>query len=86
MSTAGDSITQLLINWSNGDHAALDRLTPHVQQELRVIARKYFRRPDRYRTLQPTALINELYLKLIDQSQPVKWENRSHFSSVSQLV
>src|SRR5262245_7658786 len=77
------SITQLLVDWSSGNRAALDELTPHVQRELHALARSYLNRNRRNQTLQPTALINELYLRLIDQSQPVQWDGRSHFFGIA---
>jgi RNA polymerase sigma-70 factor (ECF subfamily) len=80
---ASTSITRLLIEWSNGNIAALDELTPHVYRELHDLARTYFRRDRRNQTLQPTALINELYLRLIDQSLAIHWEGRSHFFGIA---
>jgi RNA polymerase sigma factor (TIGR02999 family) len=77
------TITQLLIDWSNGDRAALDQLTPHVYRELHVLARKYLRQERSSHILQPTALINEVYLRLVDQSCPAQWENRSHFFGIA---
>ncbi len=77
------SITQLLIEWSKGNGAALDELTPHVYRELHALARTYLSRGHRSQTLQPTELINEVYLRLIDRSQPVQWENRSHFFGIA---
>ena len=77
------SITRLLIDWSDGNHAALDELAPQVHRELHALARAYLSRNRRNQTLQPTALINELYLRLIDQSQPVRWEGRSHFFGIA---
>ena len=76
-------ITQLLIDWSNGNRAALDRLTPHVYRELHALARARLRREHRDQVLQPTALINEVYLRLINRSQPVQWEGRSHFFGIA---
>jgi RNA polymerase sigma factor (TIGR02999 family) len=73
----------MLIDWSNGDRAALDELTSHVQRELHALARTYLNRDRKNQTLQPTALINEVYLRLIDQSQPIQWENRSHFFGIA---
>jgi len=81
--TEPPSITRLLVNWSNGDRAALDELTPQVQQELHALARIYLSRGRRNQTLQPTALINEVYLRLIDQSQPIQWQCRSHFFAIA---
>ena len=75
-------VTQLLKDWSSGDSAALDRLIPIVYAELRGIAARYLRRERRDHTLQPTALVNEAYLRLIDQKQ-VQWQNRAHFIGVA---
>jgi len=75
-------VTQLLKDWSSGDHEALDRLIPIVYAELRAIAARYLRRERRDHTLQPTALVNEAYLRLIDQKQ-VQWQNRAHFIGVA---
>ena len=75
-------ITWLLIDWRNGDQAALERLTPMVYQELRKLAQVYLRHESPGHTLQPTALIHEAYLRLIDQVNP-EWENRSHFFGVA---
>jgi RNA polymerase sigma factor (TIGR02999 family) len=77
------SITELLIDWSQGDPTALEELTPHVHRELHALARTYLSRRSRNHTLQPTELINEVYLRLIGQSQPVQWENRSHFFGIA---
>jgi RNA polymerase sigma-70 factor, ECF subfamily len=77
------SITQLLMDWSTGNRAALDELTPQVQRELHALARKYLGRGRRNQTLQPTALINEVYLRLIGQAAPVPWEGRSHFFGIA---
>ena len=77
------STTQLLLEWSRGSRAALDELTPHVYRELHALARVHLNRDRRNQTLQPTALINEVYLRLIDQSQPVQWEDRSHFFGIA---
>jgi RNA polymerase sigma factor (TIGR02999 family) len=74
-------VTRLLHRWSEGDACALDQLTPLVYQELRVLAESYLRheRPDH--TLQPTALIHEAYLRLVEQDQ--KFESRRHFYGVA---
>jgi RNA polymerase sigma-70 factor, ECF subfamily len=77
------SITGLLIQWSDGNQAALVDLTPQVQKELHSLARTYLRRGRPNQTLQPTALINEAWLRLIDQSQPLRWENRAHFFGIA---
>jgi len=75
-------VTQLLADWSEGDEAALEKLTPVVYEELRRLAHRYMhgQRPDH--TLQTTALANEAYLRLVDQSQP-SFKNRSHFFAVA---
>ncbi|HEU4389620.1 MAG TPA: sigma-70 family RNA polymerase sigma factor [Blastocatellia bacterium] len=78
---AGGAVTQLLLEWSQGDQSALERLIPLVYAELRRIARAYMRRELAGHTLQTTALINEAYLRLIDQSVP--WQSRAHFFGVA---
>lgn len=75
-------VTRLLKDWSGGDSAALDQLIPIVYAELRALAARYLRRERRDHTLQPTALVNEAYLRLIDQKQ-VQWQNRAHFVGVA---
>ncbi len=77
-----EGITQLLIDWSTGDQAALDRLMPLVYDELRRLANNYLRRERQGHTLQPTALVNEAYLRLIDQ-RSAKWQNRAQFFGIS---
>jgi RNA polymerase sigma factor (TIGR02999 family) len=71
-------ITQLLIAWNEGDQRARDELTPLIYDELRRLARGYLRRERPGHTLQPTALVHEAFLRLIDQSR-VNWQNRAHF-------
>jgi RNA polymerase sigma-70 factor (ECF subfamily) len=75
-------VTQLLANWSHGDHAALEKLIPLVYEELRRLSHHYMKgqRPDH--TLQTTALVNEAYLRLADQTNP-RWQNRAHFFAVA---
>lgn len=75
-------VTQLLADWSHGDRAALEKLTPLVYEELRRLAHRYMegQRPDQ--TLQTTALVNEAYLRLADQRRP-NFTNRSHFFAVA---
>jgi RNA polymerase sigma factor (TIGR02999 family) len=75
-------VTQLLLDWSNGNQAALDRLLPLVDRELHRLAHHYMRRENAGHTLQTTALVNEVYLKLIDQKN-VQWKNRAHFFALS---
>jgi RNA polymerase sigma factor (TIGR02999 family) len=77
------SITHLLVDWSKGDHTALDKLTPHVYRELYEMARSYLRRDRSNHTLQPTALIGELYLRVIDHPPDVTWNGRSHFFAIA---
>lgn len=82
MNLPPQDVTQLLVNWSNGDQAALDALLPIVNDELRRLARRYLRREHPGHTLQPTALVNEAYLRLIGQ-QNVQWQNRTHFFGIA---
>jgi RNA polymerase sigma-70 factor (ECF subfamily) len=77
-----ESVTQLLAKWGSGDEKALDKLMPLVYSELRRLANNYLRRERQNHTLQPTALVNEAYLKLIDQRQ-AKWQNRAQFYGVA---
>jgi RNA polymerase sigma factor (TIGR02999 family) len=72
------NITQLLVNWSDGDQTALDQLMPLVYEELRRLAESYLRRQPYHHTLQPTVLVHEAYLRMVDQ-QSVNWENRAQF-------
>ena len=78
MTSTPDEITRLLIAWNQGDQRARDELTPLIYDELRRLARGYLRRERPGHTLQPTALVHEAFLRLIDQSQ-VNWQNRAHF-------
>ncbi|MDX6406386.1 MAG: hypothetical protein QOH70_3841 [Blastocatellia bacterium] len=78
-------ITQLLAEWSEGNQAALDKLYPLVYNELRRLAHGYLRRERKGHTLQTTALINEAYLRLVDQKY-VHWANRSHFFGISAQI
>ncbi|MEK6280270.1 MAG: sigma-70 family RNA polymerase sigma factor [Acidobacteriota bacterium] len=82
--TAGSphEVTQLLLDWSSGNQAALDRLMPLVDRELHRVAHHYMRRENPGHTLQTTALVNEAYLKLIDQKH-VHWKNRAHFFALA---
>jgi RNA polymerase sigma factor (TIGR02999 family) len=78
-------ITALLDDWSRGNHRALDQLLPLVYAELRGIARRQLRRERAGHTLQPTALVHEAYLRLVDQRQ-VDWRSRAHFFGVAAQV
>ena len=76
------NVTQLLADWSHGDDAALKELTPLVYEELRRLAHHYMGRQRPDHTLQTTALVNEAYLRLADQTSP-NFTNRSHFFAVA---
>lgn len=78
---SGD-ITELLRAWSDGDERALGELIPVIYTELRRLARRYMRRERQGHSLQPTALVNEAYLRLVDCSG-IHWQNRAHFFAVS---
>ena len=80
--TPQPQLTQLLIDWCNGDESAPERLFPLVYNELKVIARRYLRKESHEHTLQTTALVNEAYLRLVDQNR-VSWQNRAHFFAIS---
>ena len=80
--TSSREVSQLLIAWGNGDQAALSRLIPLVYQELHRIAARYMRHESPGHTLQTSGLVNEAYLKLVDQKN-VHWQNRAHFFGVS---
>jgi RNA polymerase sigma factor (TIGR02999 family) len=75
-------VTQLLQQWSDGRQEALDRLLPEIYAELRRLASSYLRRERRDHTLQPTALVHEAFLKLVDQ-RAVRWQNRAHFFGIA---
>jgi RNA polymerase sigma factor (TIGR02999 family) len=85
MGVIPEGVTQLLIRWSSGDKAALEELTPLVYGELRRLAKRYMGRERQDHTLQTSALINEAYLRLIDQ-QSVEWKDRAHFFAVSAQI
>ena len=78
-------LTQLLISWGQGDQSAIDQLMPLVRAELRRLARNYMARENPGHTLQTSALINEAYIRLVDQ-QNVPWQNRNHFFAVAAQV
>jgi RNA polymerase sigma factor (TIGR02999 family) len=75
-------VTRLLAEWAKGNQDALDDLMPLVYRELRQLAATYLRKERQGHTLQPTALVHEAYLRLVDQKHPT-WENRSHFYGVA---
>lgn len=78
---AGD-VTELLLAWTAGDAGALDRLMPVVLAELRRIAANRLRRDRPNHTLQPTALVNEAYLRLVDLRR-MRWQNREQFFAIA---
>lgn len=75
-------VTAMLLDWSAGDAAALDRLIPLVYEQLRALARIHLRGERARHTLQPTALVHETFLRLVDQ-QNVTWQNRAHFFALA---
>jgi RNA polymerase sigma factor (TIGR02999 family) len=75
-------VSALLRAWSDGDHRALDALTPIVYAELRRLAHRYMRRERADHSLQATALVNEAYIRLVDYKR-MRWQNRAHFFAVS---
>jgi RNA polymerase sigma factor (TIGR02999 family) len=85
MTVNADDLTGLLIEWGQGNKAALDRLTPLVYDEIRRIAHRYVQREREGQTLQTTALVNEAYLRLAG-SADIAWQNRAHFYAVTAQV
>ena len=81
-SVSQQRVTELLTRWSNGDDAALTELTPLVYEELRRVAHRQMGAERADHTLQTTALVNEAYLRLADQTNP-RWQNRAHFFAVA---
>src|SRR5438128_5830117 len=85
-SAAQQEVTQLLGAWSGGDEGALEKLFPLVQPELHRLAHHYMSRERAGHTLQTTAILNEAYLRLVDDTKPV-WQGRSHFiAAAAQLM
>ena len=85
MDTGASAVTQLLVDWRNGDQEALNALVPLVHDELRKLARGYMRRERVGHTLQTSALVNEAYLRL-GQGDGPQWQNRTHFFAVAAQV
>jgi len=81
MQPSAHEVTQLLRAWSEGDHEALDKLTPLVYEELHRAAHRYMAQERPCHTLQTTALVNEVYLRLVDIRE-VTWQDRAHFFAV----
>jgi RNA polymerase sigma-70 factor, ECF subfamily len=75
-------VTRLLVQWQAGDAQALERLIPVVYRELRKLAQKYLRQERGDHTLQPTALVHEAYMRMLEQKMP-EWKNKSHFLGVA---
>ena len=78
-------VTRLLLDWSDGDERARDEMLPLVYDELRRLAALYLLRERRDHTLQPTALVHEAYLRLVDQRQ-VNWKNRAQFVGLAAVM
>jgi RNA polymerase sigma factor (TIGR02999 family) len=81
-SVSQQRVTDLLMRWSDGDDAALAELTPLVYEELRRLAHRQMGAERTEHTLQTTALVNEAYLRLADQTN-LRWQNRAHFFAVA---
>jgi len=81
-STSQEEVTQLLLAWGDGDQSALEKLMPLVYEELRRMAHQYMRREHPGHTLQTTALVNEVYFRLIDQKR-MHWQNRAQFFAIA---
>ena len=81
-STSQEEVTQLLLAWGDGDQSALEKLMPLVYEELRRLAHQYMRREHPGHTLQTTALVNEVYFRLIDQKR-MHWQNRAQFFAIA---
>ncbi|MEP7340094.1 MAG: sigma-70 family RNA polymerase sigma factor [Acidobacteriota bacterium] len=82
MASSPHQVTQLLLDWRNGDQEALEKLTPLLYGELRRLAESYLRRERANHTLQATALVNEAFLQLLGNS-PMDWQNRAHFFGIA---
>lgn len=84
--SSAKGVTQLLVNWNNGDKAALDEMLPLVYQELRRIAVNHLRRERPDHTLQPTALVHEAYLRLIDQRNVTQKSGAQFFGLAAEMM
>lgn len=80
-----NEITRMLIELTDGNQEVVNQILPHIYDELRRLAGSYLRKERSNHTLQPTALVHEAYMKLIDQRQ-VKWQNRAHFFGIAAQV
>ena len=81
-SSPSHEVTRLLVTWSDGDKAALDQLMPLIHTELRRLAHHYMSREHPGHTLQTSALVNEAFLRLVNQGD-IRWENRAHFFGIA---
>ena len=82
MTSPSNEVTQLLVAWGNGDETALDQLMPLVYSELHRLAHRHIKKERPGHTLQTSALLNEAFLRLVDQ-RDVRWQNRAHFFSIA---
>jgi RNA polymerase sigma-70 factor (ECF subfamily) len=80
-----EGVTELLVAWSEGDQSALQKLLPLAERELHYIAHRYMRHEKPGHTLQTTALVNEAYLRLVDQTR-TRWRNRAHFFAIAAQI
>jgi RNA polymerase sigma-70 factor (ECF subfamily) len=85
MKDAPAGVTELLAAWTAGDSSALEKLLPLTERELHQIAHRHMRREQPGHTLQTTALVNEAYLRLVDQTR-TQWRNRAHFFAVAAQI
>jgi RNA polymerase sigma-70 factor, ECF subfamily len=85
MTPSPGEVTKLLLDWGNGNKAALDRLTPLVHEELHRLAHRHMRLERPNHTLQTSALVNEAYVRLVDQRN-LHWKNRAHFFSIASTI
>lgn len=83
--SSSTEITELLIDWSNGDATALEALLPLVERELRRMAHNYMRQENAGHLLQTTALIHEMFIRMVDQRR-VQWQNRAHFFGIAAQI
>src|SRR5947209_8421261 len=85
MTPSPNEVTQLLVAWSNGDQAARDELMPLVYEELHRLAHLYMKQERSGHTLQTSALVNEAFVRLVDQ-RDVRWQNRAHFFGIAAQI
>src|SRR5271163_4718645 len=85
MESLAPNVTALLRAWSAGDEAALEQLMPLLHRELKLIARRCMRNERKGHTLQPSALVNEAFLRLVD-ARNVQWADRAHFYTLAAQI